>query len=496
MSTPLSVLNVEDVEDDALLLVRELRRGGYEPTYERVQTADAMRAALAKQRWDIVIADYNMPSFSGLAALELLKDSGLDLPFILVSGAIGEDTAVEALKAGAHDFVMKGNLARLVPAIKRELREAEVRREHRRAEEEITRLSEFNEEIVQKMEEGVLMLGEDGMIAFLNPKVLSMLGYTKDELIGRPFSAVYRSNVEEIREHLKTTLKEKRSVKFGCVLVAKDGKELTILASCTPLLRGEKFTGYLFTMTDMTEQNAIEEALIEKGLKYNITKGNLYLSEETAMDRAMDAFQGLLKANYKGMVITRRHPDEIKEKHHLKDDVPVHWLGTEASSSVSAIAPEFPIIEKEVRNFLGRMKVVLLDRLEYLTTQKGFEETLAFVQRIHELAYASGKIILISLDPAAFLTHQLALLRSESQPLERKEGPSIPLDLLEILKFVQGENREGRKPTHKEISKRFSFSRMTCLTKLKQLQALGLIADEQRGRMKLTWVTEKGKDLL
>ena len=137
MSVPLRVLLVEDSEDDALLLLRELQRGDYEVTFERIDTPTAMKAAIAEQTWDIVICDYSMPTFSAPAALKQVKESGLDLPFIIVSGTIGEDTAVAAMKAGAHDYIIKGNLARLTPAVARELREALVRRERKQAEEQI-----------------------------------------------------------------------------------------------------------------------------------------------------------------------------------------------------------------------------------------------------------------------------------------------------------------------------------------------------------------------
>ena len=135
MPVPVRVLLVEDSEDDAALTTRELRRGDYAPTVKRVETEAAMRAAL-DDPWDVVIADYALPQFSGLAALSLLRSTGLDIPFIVVSGAIGEDVAVAAMKAGAHDYLMKGHLARLVPAIQRELREAEDRRRGRQAEAE------------------------------------------------------------------------------------------------------------------------------------------------------------------------------------------------------------------------------------------------------------------------------------------------------------------------------------------------------------------------
>ena len=137
MGTYLRILLIEDSEDDARLVLREVKRAGYDIESERVETAEAMRSALTRQPWDLIICDFSLPSFSAPHALELLKKSGIDLPFIIVSGTIGEESAVNALKAGAHDFIIKGNFARLIPAIERELKEAEVRRERREREREL-----------------------------------------------------------------------------------------------------------------------------------------------------------------------------------------------------------------------------------------------------------------------------------------------------------------------------------------------------------------------
>ena len=137
MALPLRLLLVEDSADDADLILHELRRAGYDPTYQRVQTAAELKAALAQRPWDLVIADYVLPHFSAPAALTLVKESELDLPFIVVSGAIGEETAVQAMRAGARDYIMKDNLARLAPAIVRELHEAGARRERRQLEEQL-----------------------------------------------------------------------------------------------------------------------------------------------------------------------------------------------------------------------------------------------------------------------------------------------------------------------------------------------------------------------
>ncbi len=133
MAVPLRVLIVEDSEDDAFLLKRELQNGGYSVSAQRVETEIALIQALQTKAWDIVIADYNMPQFSGLAALRVFQEQGQDIPFFVVSGFIDEDMAVAAMRSGAQDYLMKDNLKRLVPAVERELRELQIRRERRQA---------------------------------------------------------------------------------------------------------------------------------------------------------------------------------------------------------------------------------------------------------------------------------------------------------------------------------------------------------------------------
>jgi signal transduction histidine kinase len=149
MKSPLRLLLVEDMEDHALLLLRALG-GTFDVTFERVETPQELEEALDSHPWDAVIADFNLPEFSGLDALRMMRAKELDLPFILVSGVIGEESAVEAMKAGAHDFVLKGKYSRLVPALERELREATIRHERRRAEEELVKYREHLETLVRE----------------------------------------------------------------------------------------------------------------------------------------------------------------------------------------------------------------------------------------------------------------------------------------------------------------------------------------------------------
>ncbi len=170
MNATRRILIVDDSADDAELTVRALRRGGCDLRYQRVDTPESMRAALGEEHWDLVIADYAMPRFNGLAALKMLRETGLDLPFILVSGTVGEDVAVEAMKCGADDYVLKSNLARLPMAVERELRDSEVRVERNRAEARYRNL-------VDRLPVGLFRISPAGDILEFNPALIDMLGF-------------------------------------------------------------------------------------------------------------------------------------------------------------------------------------------------------------------------------------------------------------------------------------------------------------------------------
>jgi PAS domain S-box-containing protein len=186
VNAPLRVLIVEDDPSDAKLVALELAREGRALEFERVEDADAMRAALANGRWDLVISDWSMPRFSALAALDVLKASGLDLPFIVVSGTIGEERAVEALHAGAHDFVLKERLARLLPAVERELRERDVREARRSAQAALRAQEARFRSLIEKSEDGISLTARDGAVIYLSPAAERILGYTCAERVGRP----------------------------------------------------------------------------------------------------------------------------------------------------------------------------------------------------------------------------------------------------------------------------------------------------------------------
>jgi diguanylate cyclase (GGDEF)-like protein/PAS domain S-box-containing protein len=187
LSNALRVLMVEDSEDDAFLIKWELRRGGYDVTLKRVDTSLHFNKALDMEEWDVVISDYNIPGFNGLAALQLLKDKNIDLPFILVSGAIGEEVAVEAMKAGAQDYIKKDNLSRLIPAVERELREAHIRRERMYVQEMLNESEARYRTLVENIPIGIFRItpGIGGLIYMANPAFINMFGLNQNEPLSK-----------------------------------------------------------------------------------------------------------------------------------------------------------------------------------------------------------------------------------------------------------------------------------------------------------------------
>jgi len=273
MGTPLHVLIVEDSEDDAVLLISELRRGGYEPTLERVDTPEAMNAALGGQTWDIVLCDYAMPRFSMPAALTIVQEKGLDIPFIIVSGAIGEEAAVAAVRAGANDYVMKGNLARLVPVIERELSEGEIRRERNRMKQALVESEEKLRAVFEAIPEGVTTTDIEGNIRQLNDAVICMHRYDrKEELIGRSaFELISPKDHAKAMENMKKTLEEGSSGLIEYTLVTKDGKEFDAELSAA-LVSDESGNpaGFVAVTRDITERKKAEEALQQSEYNYRV----------------------------------------------------------------------------------------------------------------------------------------------------------------------------------------------------------------------------------
>lgn len=292
VSKALRVLIIEDSEDDTFLLLRELRRGGYDPVFQRVETADAMKCALAEKQWDLIISDYILPEFSCLAALTILKKSGLDLPFLIVSGLVGEENSVEAMKAGAHDYIMKGRYARLAPAIERELNEAKIRRERRQAVDELRRthdeLEKQNRRLQQTFKElelshdrfsdlydfapvGYVTLDDKGIIREINMTGARLLGTPRAAIIGMQFkSFVRKEDGQKFNEHLQKVKHMREQVVTELGINTKEGAMIQAQLSSTQSRDEKGMTFCRTSITDITEIKQTEKSLLRLNRLYAV----------------------------------------------------------------------------------------------------------------------------------------------------------------------------------------------------------------------------------
>lgn len=267
----LRVLIIDDSENDALLIIRELKKGGYHPVWERVDTADAMKNALDGQSWEIILCDYKMPRFDAPSAIALLRENNLDIPVIIISGTIGEETAVACMRSGAQDYIMKANLFRLCPAISRELEETESRKNKRIAEEALRQSEEKYRTILESIDDGYYEVDLAGNFTFCNPAACRIHGYSREEMIGmnkrqytdreysekifETFNKVYRTGIP--------------ANEFDWQIIRKDGTRRYIEASVSPLRNASgKIEGFRGIVRDVTERRQAEEKTREIEERY------------------------------------------------------------------------------------------------------------------------------------------------------------------------------------------------------------------------------------
>lgn len=232
MNYLIEVLIVEDSESDALLLLRELKERHYTPLFERVQTREEFSAALRRKAWDVIICDYVLPQFSGPEALQLFRALGLDLPFLVVSGVYGEEKAVEMMKSGANDYILKGNLSRLVPALERELEAAQERRLRRRAEGAVQYLAA----IVESSQDAIYGKNLDGQIASWNPAAERMFGYKPQEIIGQSTVVLFPSDRRNELFELIANIRRGEIVTVADTLrLHKNGQAVPVSVTVSPI---------------------------------------------------------------------------------------------------------------------------------------------------------------------------------------------------------------------------------------------------------------------
>ena len=261
----LKILIVDDVPDDAELVAVQLKQQGLKFSWKHVDNAQKLKNALTDETWDIVITDYSMPGFDGIEAFRIVNEYDEDMPVIMVSGTIGEDVAVEAMKKGVHDYLMKNNLLRLGQAVLREIKDAENRRQHKKAREALVQSEEKFRLLVENAPIGVSLTKLDGEFQNINRAYCDIIGYSKNELLNMTFMEL---TVKEFKEETvkmidKLIDRKLEKVRMEKQYIRKDGGIIDVVINST-IIKDEKGNPeYLIgILEDVTEQKIIEKELI------------------------------------------------------------------------------------------------------------------------------------------------------------------------------------------------------------------------------------------
>ncbi len=518
MSKKLNVLLVEDSEDDAVLIKRELKKGNFNPNINRVESKNEMQKKLKNNNWDVVISDYVMPEFSGLDALKTVKKSEKSLPFIIVSGKIGEDTAVEAMKAGAHDYIMKNNLQRLVPAVKRELNDFKIRKERKKVKKDLKKsyqeLEKANKKLKNEIEERkklereaieakkylqnvinstseiIISLDANNRVAFWNETAEEITGYSLDEVNNRTITKLpLFDNPTVISDLVKTIHKSKYSGTDDVVIITKNkAKKILRLRPSEIKSKDKKNRGILFVGEDITKDIAVHGKLID---------GNSYLIPNSKTDSAVDLFNDLSNSKYNGLFVTRSNPEIIKTM--VSDNAEVLLLSNNKLGDYKNISNLDDLLKK-ITNFSNENKdaVVLLDGIHYLITRFSFDKFLDSLYQINEMMIKDRSILFLRIDPDLVDENQMAIIENEFQmlPSQKVEGIIIEDNLYDMLKYIYQQNEKNALVPYKKIMGKFSIAYSTAAKRLEELESKGLIFTKRQGKLRTVFVSDKGKTLL
>lgn len=263
----LRVLIVEDSKIEAKLIANLLKKNGYEVISERVETRDDMKAQLDERQWDIVISDYQMPEFDGMQALQLFQAYDLDIPFILVSGKIGEESAVDLMKMGAQDYIMKGNTARLLPAIESHLKDAANRRENRRLESKLRESEAQYRGFFENAAVGIFRCDVESNLIDVNNFLALTLGFdSRESCISESKKLIPEIYDSKTCQAATTDLAQcmEGSGRFDAIFHRKDGSIVEAIVNVWEIKDEGNGKSYLEgTIEDVTEQREIERKLRE-----------------------------------------------------------------------------------------------------------------------------------------------------------------------------------------------------------------------------------------
>ncbi|MBM4404068.1 MAG: PAS domain S-box protein, partial [Candidatus Cloacimonetes bacterium] len=333
MYDSLKILFVEDNETDVRLMVQMLKKEFETVSYRQVNDADALLRALEDERWDIIVTDYSMPEFSGEEVLEIHRSLGLNMPVILVSGAVGEEIAVEMMKAGANDYILKDNLPRLIPAITRELEDYRIRLERKRIQNELTESQHRYQTLVDMSPDGICMLDTRFITLLANPRKAVLFGYeTPEEMVGlNALSMIAEGYREDLLTNMPNYLENGLIDCMEVEFLRKDGSKFWGELRCK-VIKDDYGTpqSIVNVVTDISQRKAMEEALVESESRFrsayeNAPIGMELLALNGRIMRANKAFCDLI--GYEESELNRMsfydvtHPDDVSKNTQIVEDM-------------------------------------------------------------------------------------------------------------------------------------------------------------------------------
>jgi PAS domain S-box-containing protein len=520
MSKKLHVLLAEDSEDDAVLIKRELKKSGFDPIIHRVETSQSMSKALNDKKWDIIISDYVMPNFSGIDALKLCKKKNIDLPFIVVSGKIGENTAVEAMKAGATDYIMKSNLSRLSPAIKRELKDYKVRKERKKVKKELKQsleeLEKANKQLQKEISERknaeklaveakehfqnvidstyeiIISVDSNNRVSTWNNTAEEITGYKRKEVMNRTISKLpLFKDSQNVVDVIKNISKEKSTGFEDFVIITKNNaKKIIRFKGSVMKGKSNQKIGAIFVGEDITKDIEIHGKLVD---------GNSYLFPDKKVDSAVDLFVDLTQSDYNGLFITRSNPEMLKSMIPSKSKIDVVLLSQEKLADYKNIS-DIKTLVQYLRDFNDKHKkpVVLLDGVHYLITRNSFEKFIDALYQIDEIVAKNRSLMFIRFDPSIINENQMAIIENELHklPSQKIEGITLEDSVYNMLKFIYEQNQNNALVPYKKVMSRFKIAYSTAAKRLEELENKGLIFTKRQGKLRTVYISEKGKTLL
>src|SRR2546423_5242490 len=403
MAEPLRILLAEDSESDAELIQRELKRGGLDFQSRRVQTETEFRRELDRFQPHLVISDCSMPQFNGPKALAIAREARGDIPFIFISGKIGENVAVDMMKAGADDYVMKGNLARLLPALERELREAEVRRAARIAQGALRESEVKFRELIEQASDGIFLTDKDGKFILVNSRYCEMLGYSEGDLLRLHSEMTYLEGEREKRAQHRAELRQKKAGLYERMVLRKDGTCFPAEVSIK-LLGSDNVQGIVRDITErkkaeqsLAESESLKSAILESSLDGLITinhQGNI-----VEFNPAAEAMFGIARDQALGKSMAEMIiPPRLRDRHHRGV---AHYLATGEGpilgkrlelEAIRADGTEFPI-ELAITAIKSRSGSLFTGFIRDITARKQAEARIHRMQRVYAVLSGINALI-------------------------------------------------------------------------------------------------------